>query len=789
MRSLFPESPAVIEALEPRLAPAGVITLTTTGGILTITGDGEGNSIRIEDVPGSGEWKISEPVAGTSYVLNGVTQANVPFYIPAMDGIKALLGDGDDQLEIHPSSSPSGMILSGGLSVLGGKGNDKIGFGSAGAQSLQIGGTFTVDSGEGDDLVFVVGSVLSSGAASFKMGAGKDLLFLPNGADHSFLKGLKIDLGAGEKSMFIGSSEFNVTGGAFSVVGIGAAGIAQNMIIAPTSGIIQGAASVSIASGNLDFELGAANKMLRFGSGLNIVAGSGNDSLTLLGTIEAAGALSVDLKDGTDGFTLDTNSQAYLGSLSIKAGGGTDFILLNPGSILTTIGSINVDLGAGAINSFQAVGTSNLTVGGGMNLVGGDGVDIVYFSGVARVAGAVSVDLKDGNNQVAVSSSLTVGSLAIKSGVGDDSVTIGQNSLLQISGLIAMTLGAGNNSFTGSTNSALVAGSFSYTGGLGDDTFTFGGSVLSSLGATTWNPGAGINTLTIEPTGYTFLGGAVKINGGSGADVVSLKGPDVRVVGTLIFALGDGNNQTTIESPVMNVGSSLSYTGGAGADTFNIGAGKLYVAGAVNIKPGNGTNNITLGATSGGIGSLSLTGGSGADTFQVGASNVTTRITVAGGLTAMAGTGANGLSLYATVVEGATLFKSTASTSQLDGVLLMGSTFNGATTISTGSGVSNVFVNDSLFRDSFQLDTGDGNDSVRLDTANNTSTVNHWFGKVTINTGAGDDTFHLGANPMSATKGNVFFKQVILNGGAGVDSVAVDTGNTYVVPLQQVAIP
>ncbi|HYF36064.1 MAG TPA: hypothetical protein VD994_12290, partial [Prosthecobacter sp.] len=744
---------SVVESLEPRLAPAGIITLTTAGGVLTITGDTGDNSIRITDVPATGMWAIAEPVAGTTYVLNGVTQANVPFDIPAQGGIKANLGGGDDQLEIIPSTGATGMVLS-VLSIVGGKGEDKIALGNNAAQSLQVLGATTVDTGDGDDTVFVAGSAGFGGAANFKLGSGKDILFFPNVAQHAFLKGVKIDLGVGEKALFIASTEFEVSGGSFSVVGAGAAGVAQNIAIAPTSGTIQGPASIAIAGGDVTLDVGDANKALRFGSTLGVVTGGGLDLVTFDGTIDAAGAVTVDMKAGNNSFTLANDSELYTAALSVKGAGGVDFVSLNLGSVLTTLGTFNMDFGPGATNAVQFVATSVQMIGGAMNILGGAGIDNIALTGITRVTGGVTLDLKDGANVLSVSSNLIVDSLTIKGGIGNDMLAVGLNTLLQSSGAVTLSLGAGNNSFLAASNSAFIAGSFNYAGGAGDDSFTVDGSVFSSLGATTWNPGAGANTFDIEPTAYTFLGGAVKINGGKWADTVRFKGLDVRIVGALTVALGDGPNDVIIESPLMNLGASLSYTGGSGADALSVGPGKLYVAGAVTIKGGNGSNEISLGATSGSIGGVSFTGGTGTDLFQIGAANLTTRIHVTGGLSVMAGTGISSFNLYAASIQGATNFKSTGSASDVDTLFFEESTFNGAVSLSMGKGISTFWANDSTFRSTVNVDLGDGDDVVRLDTLGNTSTVNQWFGKVIISGGAGADTFNLGANPVSATRGN-----------------------------------
>eukprot|EP01031_Cornospumella_fuschlensis_P050000 gene50000-61197_t len=209
---------AVVESLEPRLAPAGTVILSTAGGVLTITGDAGNNGISITDVPATGNWSISDPTAsGTTYVLNGVTQAAM-FTVPAQNGIKATLGDGNDDMRIIPSADPSGMILTGVLSINAGKGNDTLNLGTSANQALLVQGAATIDMGDDTDAVSLINSALFSNTVDIKLGAGNDNLALSgSGAEHTFLKGLKIDVGAGPSSMNLTSAILSVSGGNLAI--------------------------------------------------------------------------------------------------------------------------------------------------------------------------------------------------------------------------------------------------------------------------------------------------------------------------------------------------------------------------------------------------------------------------------------------------------------------------------------------------------------------------------------------------------------------------------------------
>ncbi|MDZ4288989.1 MAG: hypothetical protein U0984_13565, partial [Prosthecobacter sp.] len=585
---------SVIETLEPRLAPAGTVILTTVGGVLTITGDVDNNGLRVLDVPGTGKWSINDALSGTSFILNGVPQAVLPFLIPAQNAIKATLGAGNDQIEIFGSGTPSGMILSGALTVSGGTGNDTFFLGSSSSQSLQILGAAAIDMGDGNDLVQTNASVLFGGTTTFKTGAGNDSVTFLTGGQHVFQKGVKIDLGVGSDAIAVASSRFDVFGGTLSIVGAGLAAAAQTISIYPDFGTSQGAATVSILAGNVALKVGTTSlSEFRFGAGLAIATGPGADSVVFNGLVQATGAVLVDMKDGNDSFSLASSAKVFAASLAAKMGGGDDGVILGANSILATIGAFTTDLGTGGLSHFTVSSGHTLTAGS-LSIMGGPGEDTIDFAGSMRVFGAAIVDLKDQTNALttAAGTSLNVGSLTFKGGTGSDAVVFSDNSIVQCAGLFSLVLGAGTNDFEMVAGSFLSAGSLNSTGGVGNDDFTFNGAAFSVLGAMNMNLGTGVNRVDIASTGYNFIGGALKLTGTAGNDSFYFSSPDSRVLGPVSLNFGDGTNAFDIQGAKTDFGSSFGYTGGAGLEDCYFGIGKLQIAGAVTIKVGSGTNAV-----------------------------------------------------------------------------------------------------------------------------------------------------------------------------------------------------
>jgi hypothetical protein len=78
-----------IEILEARVAPAGLITATFVGGVLTLTGDNLDNVVNLE-APGQITFRLTG-FNGTTIALNGAPAAAVVLLDGAVTSLKAQL--------------------------------------------------------------------------------------------------------------------------------------------------------------------------------------------------------------------------------------------------------------------------------------------------------------------------------------------------------------------------------------------------------------------------------------------------------------------------------------------------------------------------------------------------------------------------------------------------------------------------------------------------------------------------------------------------------------------------
>lgn len=675
----YPNSAAaVIESLEPRLAPAGTVVLTTAGGVLTITGDSLSNGITITDVPGMGVWTISDPLGSTTFVVNNVFRTG-PFDIVAQNSIKASLGDGNDQLDLIPSSAPSGTVLSGALSISMGKGNDTVHLGDSSGQQLIVNGPTTIDLGEGMDTLQTGASAVFAGTVSILAGAGNDSVYFTGNGDHTFHKGLSVDMGGGSDLFSMLSHRLDVLGGAVSIKGAGQLGAGQTVNFSPAIAMIDGAFNVAIGAGLVTMNMGTlSTDTFHFGAGVSISTGTGNDTLSLNGTITVAGAMSVDLKDGINLITHVANRTLQAASLSIKGGLGADTVLLDNNSTLTVTGALSFNLGDG-VNTIQIDPGEALTAGS-LTVAGTNGADTFNFTGAS----------------------------------------------LTVLGSVTLGLGAGANATTFSpTVAALIGGSLNLTGGAGVDNFTVTGPSFRVLGGLTESLGDGLNTTSFESTLF-HVAGNLTYNGGKNDDSLRCISNSMLVGKAVLFTGGEATTSNDLYlRPVEGTLGSVVFKGGNSADGFALGhmdgvtTTRLGVTGTVNATMGAGTaaviftdtvihGAVTVGITSTAAqtdavtinestidGAVLINQGAGVSTLEVADSFIR------GAFTANLGAGADEVKLDAT-----------AGTSL--------STWFGIVTVNLGAGDDVITIGSSLnvlnvgnsFYKNVNIDGGAGTDSL-----------------------------------------------------------------------------
>ena len=646
-----PIQASALESLEPRLAPAGLLTLTAAGGVLTISGDAADNGIQISDIPTTGRWQINN-YGGltTTFSYNGAIIA-AGDTIPAQSAIKATLGDGNDQLEILPSGSPSSLLLPGGITVNAGKGDDNIFLGFSSTQNLVV-GAVSVDLGEGDDVFDSTLSGTYTGAVKVLGGLGNDTVRIEGvSADQVFLQGLSVDVGKGDNTVFFNAFRLSVAG-ALSIVDAGDVGITPSISLISDTLTVDGAVNISVAAGNSNIQIGnSTTDVQQFGAGLKIVGGTGNDTVSFQGIQTIDSGVTVDLKAGNNSTTFGIGSSFAAASLSILGGADADSVLVDNNAVIVVNAGFSLNLGSGT-NTWTTDPGAQITAGT-LSYLGGTGSDTLDYTGATlRVLGAMTVNTGadgSGNVDLAPTTSAYVGGLlTFTGGKGNDEIDFNTPDFRIMAGL-RLYLGEGTN-YLGTVGSALqVVGGVSYVGGTGGDTVVLDNDSLIITKALSFNStGAGANTLYLS--GTTASIGSVSYVGGTGVDGFYLGNVDglsttrLTVNGAVTGNLGTGTGLTIISDARVQGALNLTLAGNSsendsvslfqstfnGVVNINTGAGSstanfrdVVVRGAFTLNTGAGNDTVSLetiadAAESHWFGVVKILTGAGSDTVNIG---------------------------------------------------------------------------------------------------------------------------------------------------------------------------
>ncbi|HCN76149.1 MAG TPA: hypothetical protein DIT13_03015 [Verrucomicrobiales bacterium] len=567
MSEKFFPMPSSLEPLEQKIAPAGTVILSTAGGVLTITGDASDNGIGITHVPSTGMWTITDPLAGTSYILNnGAPQAG-GFNIPAQSAIVANLGDNNDRLDISPSGTPSGLVLK-ALTINMGNGNDVIVMGTVSAQNLQVTGATTINLGEGNDTLNTTQSATYGGLVKILGGGGNDTVNISGASgEQVFLKGLNVDLGTGNDNFNANVARFSVAGGSLVVKNTGTAGGASSFNINSGLAIITVPTVFSTSLADLSVNLG--NNMadvLHFGSTVSVIGGNGTDAVNVNSQMTATSTVTFDLKNGANTTTLVTDGSLTGTSLVVKGGTGDDDLALQDSHDLLVTGQLNFSAGNGTSTFIADVNSTLLA--GSLVLNGGTGIDIFSFGGTSlNVMGSSTFNMGAGaNNNVQLAgtaSSFIGGSLLVNGSDGTDQIVL-DSPQFTILGSINTKFGNGTNVLLAEGGSVYIGGGVNFSGGSGSDVLQAQSTSLIINKSTVFNTGAGGNTLYYRPDSGTV--GPVTYNGGSGTDT---------------FALGNVDGTSTTR---LSVNGAVTTNFGAG--TFTSYYTDTIVHGIVNHKAG-----------------------------------------------------------------------------------------------------------------------------------------------------------------------------------------------------------
>ena len=457
---------AEVQQLEPRAllvgfaGGEGTVLVTFVNNVVTITGDNKANGIKVA-VAASGAVTITtgspdeeeSGTADTKVRFGGqVFDDGAPVVLPVPTAALAItvnLKGGDDRLFVYVDRDLGTVALK-NLTIDAGDEDDFVGFFVATGTTLNFSDIVSISTGEGSDLLelSIAGTVtiakaltINSGAdsdvvtinvdgaltakaeTSFFTGDGSDELLLAGDGLVTFDKTLKVDMGED-------SDKFTV----FLDRGI----------------LVKAAATITMADGDDSVGFSGSAAMLDFQKGLIVDLGTGNDRLEMgenLENLHSGGELKVLAGSGDDSVSIQAKLQLD-GALTISTGDGEDKVRLYAGVILASPpdapvanfikGKVTIDTGDDQdVVEVTVLAGNSLTVNGAAAITTGRSDDyffLSHFETVVAFTAGLTIDTgataaaSSGDDYVSLQgdSLIVTGALTINTGAGADNVFIAE---------------------------------------------------------------------------------------------------------------------------------------------------------------------------------------------------------------------------------------------------------------------------------------------------------------------------------------------------------------------------
>jgi len=369
-----PKTPAGIEGLECRIAPAA-LTAKFSAGLLTISGDPAAANIEIVETAGSFE------------VFDGAAS------LGQFSGVKNITAT------IQGNASVNANLADGGI---------------AGSLKVSINGTGTLT-------LFSNSHV--DGALVFKGNDAAQLLTL--GTNVVVGKNLTFNGQSGEDSFTIGGGTTIRGNATFTAIEFGAF---TNISVIT----IEGSLRFKNAANSVDstFRREGGTEPVNIGGALSYVGGPGDDSLSLGSTI--GGDVTFIDSAGNNTFNVAADSIIH-GKVTMKTGVGNDRFNIQSGSVDE---DVTLKLGDGNNDFFYGI-AGGVTIGGSLTFTTGHGADLWQGSGGGMsIANNLTINLGDGLNTIAASSNVGGNRVTVNTGDGSDTVSLdggAPNAIIKVS--------------------------------------------------------------------------------------------------------------------------------------------------------------------------------------------------------------------------------------------------------------------------------------------------------------------------------------------------------------------
>ena len=442
----------MIEFLEPRIAPAGLIDVAFSRGNLvlkSLTGDAGDETATI-----------------TRNGVDGITitpGANV-----------AIRFEGT----IFPISAPLALTgFSGKLTAKLGGGNDTLIL-DVGTYSSDV----SIDLGDGADTLEIRGGTVDfAGKLALSLGKGANQFTLA-AADFHAAKGLTVNSGSGADLLIFKSAKLDIDGSLTVASGGG-------------SDTVQFTSAIAELSVEKNFTIAASGSR----------SASIEQSLAGLGKIDIGGKLTLSAGTG------DRVQQVLSGTIgTLTIGGDVAFSATNPTEhtqVLAGGGALggSLRMTTRALTGTQTFSATTGTLAGAVTLSGGTAV-VLDFAGsipkdlaittaknstanvtlsAATIDGNVSIVTKDGFGlaaSIAIQDVIIHGALAVTGGIGATTLKVNQADIAKT---FTVALKDGANRFLieqeNQPGASIFRGAVKLTGGIDVDTFTLGGTADNAI--------------------------------------------------------------------------------------------------------------------------------------------------------------------------------------------------------------------------------------------------------------------------------------------------------------------
>lgn len=706
-----------IEPLESRIAPAGIVTITQTANDLKFLGDAEANAFALEiDGVSAGFFRV-EVSSGTMLRFGDQTATSFNIPLGTKKNLLIDLGAGADDLSL------TNIQLAGKVDIKGGTGDNTINLSGI----MEEEGIFAYTGG--DDADTITGDVTSFSAASakFDLKGGSNFMDYTEDACDSVVAGTFTVLG-GSGNDSVEMRGRSATMGSF----VSNLGAGENSYIVEMKDVLVSSVTATSGSGRDDFSMTAQNN-LTIGKTLTVNAGDGPANVE----IGAGGTLTVR---GKSSFTFSKTTPSPTETAGVKLGGR--------------------DVRLGPMTMFSGAEWFAEVYASVSGYVDGMGVDEQTAARSVRM-GATTI-------QGATDVTMNADAITVRGNIGVTSTDAADVSIaaayIDVSGNVTATLGAGDGSVVLAGDSIDIGGKLALAYGDGVHTTELGaaGGSLSAGSISLLNRTETVdNDETITINGSVAVLGAFSLTDGVGDAVVQFTGGSLEVGGAMTFVLSAGSDEVDLSGSSFTA-KSFSADLGPGANRLGFSWGEVKVLTAT-IKGGVGNENVTVGAESGLIGLLNVDLGAGANNASIESS---------GGLRMTKLThkslSEQSAALDRLIVEGVVVKDLNASLGAADSVLNLTGSRIAKLVANLGAGADIMRMDDNLVTGAVTVNTGFGNDSVRIERDSDQSGESIFLDRVIFTMSDGDDEA-LVAGPGDETKAR--FRGVFgFYGDAGTDT-------------------